>query len=219
VKTFLSSHSLPKCVIIHMIDKMHDFLQSKTLRETLLLLLIAVAVFLGLRLTIQSYIVYGPSMQPNFVEDQRIIVNKLAYLFGDPKRGDVVVFKPPFNDQNYIKRIIGLSGETVEVKEGITYVYKTDGTTLIINPEPYVEYPSNRSYPPRTIPEGEYYVMGDNRDNSNDSRSGWLVPEENIVGEAWLSIWPPSHWGFAPNYDFAASIIQPIVNILSANGL
>jgi signal peptidase I len=202
-----------------MTGKMLDLLKNKTFRETLVLLLIAIAVFFGLRLTIQSYIVYGPSMQPNFVEDQRIIVNKLAYLFGQPKRGDVIVFKPPFNDQNYIKRIIGLPGESVEVKEGVTYIYKTDGTTLVINPEPYVKYPSTQSYSLRAIPEGEYYVMGDNRNNSNDSRSGWLVPEENIIGEAWLSIWPPGQWGFAPNYNFAASIIQPIVNILNADGL
>lgn len=187
---------------------MRNLLANKTFREAIVLVLIAVVVFVGLRLSIQSYIVYGPSMQPNFVENQRIIVNKLSYLFGEPKRGDVIVFKPPFNDMNYIKRVIGLPGETVEVKEGVTYVYKTDGSTIIIDPEPYVEFPSERSYSRRTIPEGEYYVMGDNRNNSNDSRSGWLVPAENIIGEAWLSIWPPSHWGFAPNYHFSASIIQ-----------
>ncbi len=155
---------------------MRKLLSNQTFREAIVLVLIAVVVFVGLRLSIQSYIVYGPSMQPNFVENQRIIVNKLSYLFGEPHRGDVIVFKPPFNDMNYIKRVIGLPGESVEVKEGVTYVYKTDGTTIIIDPEPYVEFPSERTYSRRTIPEGEYYVMGDNRNNSSDSRSAvaWL---------------------------------------------
>jgi signal peptidase I len=193
-----------------MIEKMRNLWQNQNIREAILLILIAVVVYVGFRLSIQSYIVYGPSMQPNYVENQRIMVNKLAYFFGDPRRGEVIVFKPPFNDVNYIKRIIGLPGETVEVIDGVTYVYKTDGTTFIIDPEPYIEYPSTRTYSKRTIPEGEYYVMGDNRNNSNDSRSGWLVPGENIIGEAWLSIWPPSRWGMAPTYHFSTALIQAL---------
>jgi signal peptidase I len=146
-------------------------------------------------------------MQPNFEENQRIIVNKLAYAFGEPQRGDVIIFKPPFNDMNYIKRVIGLPGEAIEVKNGITYIYKTDGTILILD-EPYEAETPTLSYAKQTVPDNHYYVMGDNRNNSNDSRNGWTVPAENIIGKAWLSIWPPDRWGLALNYPFPESTVQ-----------
>ena len=181
---------------------------NSTLRETIILFLIAVVTFVGLRLTIQSYIVYGPSMQPNFEENQRIIVNKVVYGLHEPQRGDVIVFKPPFNEtKNYIKRVIGLPGESVEVANGKTYIYKIDGTVLILD-EPYEAEPSTRNYTKHTIPDNQYFVMGDNRNNSNDSRSGWMVPRDNIVGKAWLIIWPPATWGLALNYPFPESTAQ-----------
>jgi signal peptidase I len=170
------------------------------IREFIILLVIAVAVYLGMRFSVHTYIVYGPSMQPNFVENEWIIVNKLVYKFHEPQRGDIIVFKPPFAEtKNYIKRIIGLPGEAVEVKGGKTYVYKTDGTTLVLD-EPYVSLPDAQSFPKRTIPLGQYYVMGDNRSNSNDSRYGWFVPRNDIIGKAWLNIWPPGRWGLPLNY-------------------
>ena len=181
---------------------------NSTLRETIILFLIALVTFVGLRLTIQSYIVYGPSMQPNFEENQRIIVNKVVYGLHEPQRGDVIVFKPPFNEtKNYIKRVIGLPGESVEVVDGMTHIYKTDGTILILD-EPYEAEPSTRNYTKHTIPDNQYFVMGDNRNNSNDSRSGWMVPRDNIVGKAWLIIWPPATWGLALNYPFPESTAQ-----------
>jgi len=175
---------------------------NQTLRETIILILIAVVVYLGLRFTIQTYIVFGPSMQPNFEQNQRIIVNKLAYKLGDPQRGDVIIFDPPFTSaSDYIKRVIGLPGESIEIKDGKTYVYTLDGEVLVLN-EPYIADSSMHTYTKHTITENEYFVMGDNRNNSNDSRTGWLVPEENIVGKAWLIIWPPDTWGLARNYSF-----------------
>jgi len=177
-----------------------------TIREFVILLAIAAVVYLGMRFSVHTYIVYGPSMQPNFVENEWIIVNKLSYIFHDPQRGDVIVFKPPFAEtKNYIKRIIGLPGEAVEIKGGKTYVYKPDGTTLILN-EPYEAEPSARDVPKRIVPEGQYYVMGDNRNNSNDSRYGWFAPRENIIGKAWLDIWPPSRWGLSLNYRLPAML-------------
>jgi signal peptidase I len=182
--------------------KIQALWMNRTLRETIILILIAVVVFLGLRFTIQTYIVFGPSMQPNFEENQRIIVNKLAYKFGEPHRGDVIVFDPPFTSaSDYIKRVIGLPGESIEIKDGKTYVYTLDGSVLILD-EPYIAESSMHTYTKHTILENEYFVMGDNRNNSNDSRTGWLVPEENIVGKAWLIIWPPNTWGLARNYSF-----------------
>jgi signal peptidase I len=173
---------------------------SKALRETIVLVLTAVLVFLGLRLTIQTYIVYGPSMQPNFQENQRLIVSKITYKLHEPSRGDVIVFRPPFlEQQNYIKRVIGLPGESVEIKGGKTYVYRTDGSILILD-EPYIKEPSAHNYTRHVVPEGQYFVLGDNRNNTNDSRNGWTVPKQNIIGKAWLSIWPPDRWGGGENY-------------------
>jgi signal peptidase I len=174
---------------------------GKAIREFILLLVIAGAVYLGMRFTVHTYIVYGPSMQPNFVDNEWIIVDKLSYRFHDPQRGDIIVFKPPFNEtKNYIKRIIGLPGEAVEVKGGKTYVYKTDGTTIILDETAYQVEPSAQDFPKRAIPLGQYYVMGDNRNNSNDSRYGWTVPRNEIIGKAWLNIWPPARWGLALNF-------------------
>ncbi|HEX9897502.1 MAG TPA: signal peptidase I [Dehalococcoidales bacterium] len=187
--------------------KISGFLKNKTVREAIILVLIAVVTFVGLRLTIQSYIVYGPSMQPNFEENQRIIANKVTYWFGAPQRGDVIVFKPPFNDMNFIKRVIGLPGEAVEIRNGKTYVYTTDGTVLVLD-EPYEAESSISNSAKQIVPENCYYVMGDNRNNSNDSRNGWMVPAENIIGKAWLSIWPPDQWGLALNYPFPESTAQ-----------
>jgi signal peptidase I len=93
-----------------------------------------------------------------------------------------------------IKRIIGLPGDTIEIKGGVVYI---NGSPLY---EPYVENPASYTVPKHEIPENEYFVLGDNRPNADDSHNGWTVPRQNIVGKAWLSIWPPSTWGLAPNY-------------------
>jgi signal peptidase I len=181
---------------------------SKAVREAFFLVLVAVIVFLVLRLTIQTYVVYGPSMQPNFVEHERLIVSKVIYLFHEPERGDVIVFRPPFVEKtNYIKRIIALPGESVEIRNGKTYVYTLDGGMIVLD-ETYINEPFSSSYIKHTVPEGQYFVMGDNRNNSNDSRSGWTVPEDNIIGKAWLTIWPPDRWGVALNHRFASSLIS-----------
>ena len=98
---------------------------KRFLREFLIMLLIGVVVFIGLRTTVQTVIIHLPSMEPNFWEGQRLIVNKIVYKFHEPERGDVIIFKPPYsNDTSYIKRVIGLPGERVEIKEGIVYVHQ-----------------------------------------------------------------------------------------------
>lgn len=163
---------------------------------------VAVLVFIGLRLTIQTYVVYGPSMQPNFYEHQRLLVNKVVYNFHDPERGDVIVFEPPYEgSDSFIKRVIGLPGERVEIRQGQVYIYQADGSVLELD-EPYIEDVARRDYSSEVIPEGEYFVMGDNRNNTDDSRNGWTVPAEDIIGKTWISIWPPDMWGMAANYPF-----------------
>ena len=171
-------------------------------RDILTILIIAAVIIFGLQATIQKFVVDGPSMDLTFHDGQQLLANKVVYKFHEPERGDVVIFHPPNNEkEEYIKRIIGLPGESVEIKEGIVYIYKEDGTVLPLD-EPYVTSPSKQSFKGDIIPENEYFVMGDNRNNSSDSRNGWTLPQENIIGKAWLSVWPPSEWGLIANYFF-----------------
>ncbi len=173
------------------------------LRDTLTTLIIAVVIFFGLQVTVQSFVVDGSSMNPNFHDGERLLVNKAVYkFFHEPERGDVVVFQPPNDRQNdYIKRIIGLSGESVEIREGIVYIHKEDGSVFTLD-EPYITEPARRPFKGDKIPENQYFVLGDNRNNSGDSRSGWLVPRQNIIGKVWLSVWPPDIWGLAVDYSY-----------------
>ena len=173
---------------------------SRSFWETVIVIIIAVLLFIGLRLTIQTYIVYGPSMQPNYWEDEWIIVNKIDYKFSAPQTGDIIVFQPPIQSSKpFIKRIIGLPGETVEIKNGVVYVHKTDGSTVKLQ-EPYIKEPFSSNYDTLVIPAGKYFVMGDNRNNSSDSRGGWLVSGDKIIGKALVSYWPPGLWRGSQDY-------------------
>ena len=165
------------------------------LKEVLITLVLAAIIFVAARMTIQTFEVEMSSMEPNFYDGQRVVVNKAAYFFGEPKRGDVIVFhEPNGTNDDFIKRVIGLPGDTVEVKGGYVYV---DGVKL---DEPYIMEPFQYDMASRKIPEGDYFVLGDNRNHSNDSEDGWLLPRDNIIGKAWLSTWPPGLWGVIPSY-------------------
>ncbi len=169
-------------------------------REALQIIVLALVVFFALHFLVQNFRVEGSSMEPNLHggngHTNYVLVNKAAYWFGDgPRRGDVIVFEAPDQPENdRIKRVIGLPGETVEVKQ--------DGSVLIdgeLLDEPYIS--SQRGGPSGTwdVPEDEYFVMGDNRSVSYDSRAGGPIPKHNIIGRAWIIIWPAGDWGFAPN--------------------
>jgi signal peptidase I len=139
-------------------------------------------------------------MQPNFEEGERLVINKLVYRLHQPERGDVIVFHPPGNQQaDYIKRVIGLPDESVEIKGGKVYIHKEDGNVEQLV-EPYITELATRDFRGDKIPENEYFVLGDNRNHSNDSRNFGSVSREKIIGKAWLSIWPPSEWGVVPDY-------------------
>ncbi len=164
-------------------------------REILITVLLAVLVFITVQATIQTFVVVGSSMEPSLWNGQRLIVSKIAYAFHSPEMGEVIVFQPPnVQREDYIKRIIGLPGDTVEVKNGAVFV--NDAMLY----EPYIKDSPNYTLPPQKVPENRYFVLGDNRDNSNDSHNGWMVPRQNIVGKAWLSIWPPPEWGLVSNH-------------------
>lgn len=173
------------------------------LREVLGTLILAIAIFLLIQATLQSSVVIGSSMEPNLHNGQRVLINKVVYRFHEPERGDIVVFTPPIDiasGNDYIKRIIGLPGEVVEIKDGVVYIHQEDGNALMLDEGEYINELPEDSFLSDEIPLDSYFVLGDNRNNSNDSRGGWLVPRQDIVGKAWLLIWPITEWGLAPNY-------------------
>lgn len=141
---------------------------------------------------IQPFFVKGASMEPNFEDGQYLIVDEISYRFGAPQRGDVLVFKYPLDpSQFYIKRIIGLPGEKVEVKDGHVYVFNK------ANPDGWMV---DESYLPNggltygdtelQLGEDEYFVMGDNRAVSYDSRRWGVLPKKDIIGKVALRAWP-----------------------------
>lgn len=171
-------------------------------RDTITTVILALVIVVGLQAVVQKIGVIGPSMDYSLRNGEQILVSKIAYKFHSPERGDIVIFISPENkNEEYIKRIIGLPGESVEIEDGIVFIHKPDGRVVPLD-EPYVTSPARRSFKGEVIPEEEYFVLGDNRINSSDSRLGWTVPRRNIIGKAWFSIWPSDTWGLAPNYSF-----------------
>ena len=175
---------------------------KKFAREFLIIVLSALVILLLVQIFfIGRAEVKGSSMEPNLHDSQRILVNKLAYAFSEPNRGDIIVFTPPYpSDHDLIKRIIGLPGEKVEMKDGVVYIHQSDGTVLTLDEHEYIENPSMSYYMSSKIPLDSYFVLGDNRNNSGDSRGGWFVSRDDIHGKAWFSIWPLSEWGSVLNY-------------------
>jgi signal peptidase I len=165
------------------------------LRELLETIVLSLVIFLLIRLVIQNYRIESHSMQPNFFEGQFILVNKLAFKVGEPERGEVIVFHNPGNvEEDYIKRVIGLPGDEVEIRDQTVFV---NGEVLA---EPYATNPFTSNYGPESVPESHLFVMGDNRGNSSDSRRIGSIPQELIVGQAWLRVWPLDQWGLITHY-------------------
>lgn len=151
-----------------------------------ILIALLINVFVG-----QATRVEGQSMEPNLHSDQRLVVEKLSYRFHAPQRFDVVVVKVPSQgNELLIKRVVGLPGETVEIVDGRVYI---SGEAL---DEPFLEGQTRPGRHGRVVvPPLHIYVMGDNRDHSNDSRTFGPVPIDNVVGRAWMSYWPPQDIG------------------------
>jgi signal peptidase I len=155
------------------------------------------AVALGLAIVIMIFLyqpvkVEGTSMNPLLSDQERIFINKFIYRFEPIERGDVVVFWYPLDrSKSFIKRVVALPGETLEIRAGNVYV---NGREL---PDQYVPagYLDGSNYPSRRIPQGEYFVMGDHRDSSNDSRVFGSVPRQYIYGKAVFAYWPVDHFG------------------------
>jgi signal peptidase I len=164
----------------------------RLLRETLETILPAILIALVINVFVgQATRVEGQSMEPNLHSDQRLVVEKVTYRFHGPRRFDVVVLRlPSQGEELLIKRVIGLPGETVEIRDGHIYI---NGEQL---EEPFVTQDTRPGRNGRvTIPPLHVYVLGDNRNHSNDSRSFGPIPIDNIVGRAWVSYWPPEELG------------------------
>lgn len=176
----------------------------KTFLREFLIEIIFVLIFVAVWFTvIQTYEVFQTSMEPNFHEGQRVVVNKAAYWswIGEPKRGEVIVLKAPSGSEgDFIKRVIGLPGDIVEIIRGAVYV---NGVKLA---EPYIKRSFTYSYEKTSVSEGYYFVLGDNRDVSNDSHRWGPLPRENIIGKVFVIYWPPQYWGFVPKYPLEKQI-------------
>lgn len=180
--------------------------RAQFLKELLQTGLMVLIIYTLLNLVVPRYMVEGSSMEPNFHEGQRLFVSRMEYMFGEPQRGHVVVFRNPKDPkgEDLIKRIIGLPDETVRVEEGRVFI---DGVLLeedYLN-EP-LRYTGEREW---ELGADEFFVMGDNRNNSNDSFDFGPIKREAIVGRALASYWPPQWWGIVPSQDYP-STPQPI---------
>ncbi len=133
----------------------------------------------------QVTVVRGASMEPTLHDRERLIANKISYRFESPERNEIIIFKPPIGiKRNYIKRIIGIPDDKIEIVNGKIYVNDQ------VLKEPYVKYRSNENMPPTIVPADSFFVLGDNRPNSSDSRYWGFVPRKNVVGKAWVVFWP-----------------------------
>jgi signal peptidase I len=176
------------------------------LREILETVTLTILLFLVFRFAVQNYRVDGHSMMPTLQDQQYILVNRAAYLFHPPERGDVIVFAYPLDPtQDYVKRVIGIPGDHVQVEP--------DGTVIVNGvrlQEPYIT-PSPDPYTPTDIILGanQYFVLGDNRGDSSDSRVWGPVPRQNIIGKALLVYWPLGNFHFIPDESTIFSAIKP----------
>ncbi len=156
---------------------------------------VTLALAVGLALCVHAFVgelitVEGPSMQPNLVDNEKVLMGRLEYYFKQPKRGDIVIVKYPDRDENIIKRVIATAGERIRVSGGSVYI---NGARL---EEPYIKDTILGDYDEMLVPEGMIFVMGDNRNDSHDSRSSSVgpIPLDQVKGRAYLIVWPFEKW-------------------------
>jgi signal peptidase I len=161
----------------------------RLLIETLETLLLSLFLFMLINAVSERIRVESISMQPNLIAGDFVIINKVTYRFRDPQRGEVIVFRYPPDPEAipYIKRVIGLPGDQIHIADGKIYI---NGQLFS---EPYLNISTQRGGD-WSVPPGELFVMGDNRNNSSDSRSWGTVPLENVIGKAEVVYWPPENW-------------------------
>ncbi|MEK7096543.1 MAG: signal peptidase I [Patescibacteria group bacterium] len=187
--------------------------------------LIVFLLALSLRyFAIQPFIVDGESMMPSFVNNEYLLAEKVNYLIKEPKRGDAVVFRYPGNPNiNYIKRIIGLPGETIKISKNQVTVVNNQHPDGVVLQEVYLS-PNTKTYVnesdefKKEVGDGEYFVMGDNRQHSSDSREWGVLPRKNIIGRAWLTILPVDRFQLQRRLNYSQfGFIQLLPKILAGN--
>lgn len=168
--------------------------------EVMKVFLVSLAIVLPIRyFIVQPFIVRGASMEPNFENREYLIIDEASYYLREPKRGEVVVFRYPLDRRQYfIKRIIGLPGERVEIQNGRVHIINAQYPDGFVLEEPYLVPPDRFTRPDMisTLGDNEYFVMGDNRDFSSDSRLWGPLGKHLIVGRTLLRVWPFADFGF-----------------------
>lgn len=169
------------------------------LKDLFILALLIVVIVIPLRVfVISPFVVDGESMHPTFENLDYLIIDEISYRFEAPQRGDVIVFRYPLDPSVfYIKRIIGLPGETVSINHGNVSITEADGTALTLG-ESYISAEDATYNEKVTLSAGDYFVMGDNRPNSSDSRVWGPLPAKDIIGRVFLRLLPASRAGFFP---------------------
>ena len=174
------------------------------IREVIEIIALTLIVFLVIRFAAQSFRVDGESMNPGLHSDEFVLVDKVAYLFQAPQRGDVIVFHYPLDTHlDFIKRIIGLPGDTIMVTGSSVIV---DGRTLH---EPYVSLPYNLGSDKWKLGPSQFFVMGDNRPNSLDSRTWGPLDRSYIIGKAVVVYWPLNDWELVNTFPSVFAAIHP----------
>jgi signal peptidase I len=181
--------------------------RSHLAREIIETIALTLLIFAVIRFAVQNYLVDGISMQPGLNSNEYVLVNKLAFLFHGPERGDVIVFHWPLDtNKDLIKRVIGLPGDVIS----------TDSTSVWVNgkllKEPYlppIYGPANPAARVWKVGSNQYFVMGDNRQYSDDSRSWGMVPRNFIVGKAVMVYWPLGNWQIINTYPSVYALIKP----------
>lgn len=209
----VSSQARPGFRRIANLQKKEEFLPSFTksfvsfIFEVLKVVIISLAIIIPIRyFLIQPFYVRGASMEPNFHDNEYLIINEISYRFSDPDRGDVVIFREKKDVNDYlIKRVIGLPGEKIQILGGEVKIFNDENPEGAVLEENYLEkgiFTSGNTT--TTLAEEEYFVMGDNRNSSLDSRSFGPIVKDDIVGRAWIRAWPLYKMSYftSPSYNF-----------------
>jgi signal peptidase I len=174
----------------------------RLVREVIETIALTVLMFLVIRFAVQNFNIEGHSMEPSLHDQELILVDKWTYLFRPPARGDVIVFiAPPQPSQDYIKRVIGLPGDVITIQNNTVIVDSVALKETYVDPRNQGNTIEDRHIVNMVVPPNDYFVLGDNRANSSDSRVWGFVPKQNIIGRAALVYWPlqQDNDGFLPN--------------------